>query len=97
MVSLAITSVLVGMLLGQRFRVLVLLPATALAVLVVLGNGLAAFDSASGLMLRTVGTMVSLQIGYLLGLVVHHLLTGRAARLRPLMFANSSMKRHPAP
>ena len=84
MLAPAILSLLVGVALAQRFKVLVLVPAIMITLLFALVSGLARGDvnwTAAALIAVTI--IVGLQIGYLLGIGVRHLLLlGRAHRLR---------------
>jgi hypothetical protein len=85
------------MALGQRFKVLVLLPAIALAIVVAVGSGIAFSEAPTTLGLTAVGTIVGLQIGYLLGLGIRHrLIVVRAGKGRAASFANSAPARRPA-
>jgi len=94
---LAVLSLLVGMVLGQRFKVLVLVPAVATSLVVVLGLGIARSQSLEALGLSAIAVIVAVQIGYLLGLGIRHLLVVvRAGRLRAASFASSRPARHPA-
>jgi len=98
MFSLTLLSVLAGMVLGQRVKVLALVPATAIALVVTIANGLARADTASMLALTAIMSIVGLQVGYLLGLGVREILANtRAARLRMAPFGGSLPVRHPAP
>jgi hypothetical protein len=75
MITLVIC-LLVGLVLGQRFRVLALIPYSLLVIALTLTVGLvsgSAFWPTAG---RAVAAMASLQMGYLLGLGVHALLLG---------------------
>jgi hypothetical protein len=66
-----ITGAIIGILLGLRFRVLVLVPASVLAAVAVIINGSA--DKLSVIVLTLVGTLVSLQVGYVAGSVIRFL------------------------
>jgi hypothetical protein len=94
---LAILLFLVGMALGQRFTVLVLALAIAPAVVIVVGIGVAGGQTPGMITLLTVAGVVSLQIGYLLGLGVRQLTAaGRASRQPSGSFADSSSARRTA-
>jgi hypothetical protein len=78
--TLTIFSLLAGLVLGQRFRVLVLLPAIAL-VLGVAGVGMAHADGIWWTALTAAAAVTALQIGYLIGLVVWQIpVIGRVGR-----------------
>jgi hypothetical protein len=93
---LAIFMLLVGAALGQRFTALVLVPAILVALGVALGLGIARSQPPGTIVLVTIVAIVSLQIGYLLGLGIRQLVQARASRLRPASFADSSQARRPA-
>jgi hypothetical protein len=79
--TLAMISLVVGMVLGQRFKVLVLLPAIALALFMAIGGGIVRAESAWWIVLVAASAATSLQIGYLIGVGIRHvLLAGRASR-----------------
>jgi membrane protein DedA with SNARE-associated domain len=93
---LAIFMFLVGVALGQRFTVLVLVPATLVALGVAVGLGIARGQAPGTIALVTMAAIASLQIGYLLGLGVRQLIQNRASRQRSGSFADSSRARRPA-
>ncbi len=68
--ALAIISALVGIALGLRFKVLVLVPAIALATILVLIIGLTRGDSFGSIVLAIVIIGIALQLGYLIGIVL---------------------------
>jgi hypothetical protein len=79
-----IISFLVGMVLGQRFKVLILLPAIALALITVLSGGIARAEPAWSIFLMAVGVTIAIQLGYLIGTGVRAIIIGaRAARPYP--------------
>jgi len=84
MLAPAILSLLVGIALAQRFKVLVLVPAIMITLLFAFVSGLARANTGwTADALIAVTFIVGLQIGYLLGIGVRHLmLLGRAHRLR---------------
>lgn len=82
MIMPVVISLLVGMLVGQRFRVLVLLPSILLSAAFTIGVGLAHAEANWMIVAMTVLATVSMQIGYLLGATAHHLmLLARASRI----------------
>jgi len=93
---LAIFTFLVGAALGQRFTVLVLVPAILVTLGVAVGLGIALAEAPGTIVLVTVAAIACLQVGYLLGLGVRQLIWGRASRPRPASFADSSQARRPA-
>jgi hypothetical protein len=84
MLAPAILSLLVGAALAQRFKVLVLLPAIMIALLFAFISRLVRADTGwTATTLIAITIVVGLQIGYLLGIGVRHLLLlARAHRLR---------------
>jgi hypothetical protein len=86
----AIISLLVGMFLGQRFKVLVLAPVILLTLILAIGAGIARVDAVWALGLTAAVTIVGLQIGYLLGIGIRHLIVvARAIRLRAASLGGS--------
>lgn len=76
-------TLLCGMVLGQRFKMLVLAPASCLALILALGTGLARAETLTGIGLLAAALITSLQCGYLLGLGIRHLtVLARARRMR---------------
>jgi hypothetical protein len=65
MTAFLLTGAIVGLILGLRFRVLVLIPAILLATAVIILSG--SGQKLSVIVLTLVGTVVSLQIGYVVG------------------------------
>ena len=81
MMMSAMVSLLVGMVLGQRFSVLILVPGIGLALVVTIVAGIARADAAWPIILTSAAVVTSLQIGYLAGTALRHLLVaGRASR-----------------
>jgi hypothetical protein len=93
---LAIFMFLVGAALGQRFTVLVLVPAILITLGIAIGVGVARAQAPGTIALVTVAAVACLQIGYLLGVGIRQLIRGRARRLRSASFADSSHARRPA-
>lgn len=72
-----------GMVLGQRFKVLVLLPASSFALIIVVVAGIANAETGWSIALQSAAGLISLQIGYIAGIALRHsLIASRAARLR---------------
>jgi hypothetical protein len=93
---LAIFMLLVGAVLGQRFTVLVVVPATLVTLGVAIGLGIARAQAPGTIALVTVAAVACLQVGYLLGLGIRQLIQGRPSRLRSASFDESSHARRPA-
>ena len=66
-----ITGAIAGIILGLRFKVLVLVPAVLLATVIIIVSG--SGDRLSVIVLTVVGTAVSLQIGYIVGCILRAL------------------------
>jgi hypothetical protein len=92
---LAIFTLLIGAALGQRFTVLILIPAILATLAVAIGLGMARAQVPGTIALITLAAVACLQIGYLLGVIARQLTEGRT-RLRSASFADSSHARHPA-
>ena len=92
-----IISLLIGIVLGRRCTVLILAPAFTLTLVVAIGTGLARTDAAWSIGLTSLVVIGGLQIGYLLGCGMHHLLVlVRANRPGSESFANSQPPHRPA-
>ena len=80
---LAIITLLTGALLGVRFKVLVLVPTVALAIVAVFAGGLAHHEEASSIGLAMLIATICLQVGYLGGLGANQAVMAiRAGRVR---------------
>jgi hypothetical protein len=71
-------SFLAGMVLGQRFKVLILAPAGVIAMALLIGKGFASSASFGATALLTLASLTSMQIGYFVGLAIRHILAGDA-------------------
>ena len=71
MMLIAMTVMLIGAVLGLRFKVFVLLPATVLSLAASLCAGIAHSDSPWSILLTAALALATLQIGYLAGSVVN--------------------------
>ena len=67
MILLLTAALLIGITLGLRFKVLILVPAAILASAVTLGAGIVYDDSWLSILLTTVLGIATLQMGYLVG------------------------------
>src|ERR1700674_5438108 len=96
MTSLIISS-LAGMVLGQRFKVLILLPAVGVAVIAATGAGIARGDQFWSIVLLAIAVTVALQMGYLIGTGIRSLLAaGRASRRYRGSIVAPAVARRPA-
>ena len=83
MSTVAMITLITGVLLGMRFRFLVLVPATVFAAAVILVIGLAHSDDAGSMMVAMLIAAICLQAGYLGGLFARFAaVVMRAARIR---------------
>lgn len=71
---LSIISVLSGAVLAQRFKVFILIPATGIVFLAAIGAGVAQAYPVWWSVLTIVAAGASLQLGYIIGLGMHHVL-----------------------
>jgi hypothetical protein len=83
MLMFAILSLLLGLVLGQRFKVLILIPVIIITLVFAVVAGLARADKAWTVGLTAAVAIAGLQIGYLLGVGVRYaVLLVRAHRRR---------------
>ena len=75
MITLSIVSFLVGAVLGQHFKVLILMPTTAILIVLSVATGLTQSHSAWWIVLTVAAAAASIQIGYLIGIGIRHVLT----------------------
>jgi hypothetical protein len=68
MLVFLVVGAIAGILLGVRFKVLVLVPASLLATVIIIAYG--SGHTLSEIVLTALGTVVSLQIGYIVGSVL---------------------------
>ena len=95
MVTFTIVSVLLGALLGTRFRVSILLPVVLLAVAIVAAVGLARESSAWRILLEIIVVMTALELGYLGGSLGARFWS--ASRKSPGALGEDQSNGHPAP
>lgn len=82
MIMPILISLLTGMLVAQQFKVLILLPIMLLSAVFTIGVGFARAERPWVIPTAAVLAIVSVQIGYLLGLAAHHLMVlARANRI----------------
>lgn len=72
MIVLLAVGIFVGIILGLRFKILVLVPTLLVAVGIVAMVGIAEGHRLNAILLAVFGLIVSLQIGYLVGCVSQH-------------------------
>ena len=74
-----------GLILGTKFKVLALVPATALSALTLIAGGVASGRGLGGLLLMAFLASACLQLGYLCGAIIRHtVIEPRANSLRRL-------------
>ena len=91
MLVLSTVSFLVGALLAQRLKIMVLIPAVATVLTLAVGIGVTNAHTAWSIVLTAVTAATSMQIGYLIGISVHGVLAAASSRSAPATSA-----RHPA-
>jgi hypothetical protein len=72
MMTLIVLIFLIGAMLGLRFKVLILFPAMALALIAVLAGGMTGGDSLSAILIAAVLAASCLQVGYLCGVLARY-------------------------
>jgi len=95
MMAVLLVSFLVGAVLGQGFKVLVLVPAFAIALVVTIGAGIAHVDTVWSIVLTSATVAIGLQLGYLFGISVRLVLVAALARLHVALPSASTSARHP--
>ncbi len=97
MVTLGLFCLILGMGIGQRFKVLMLLPGIAVSTILALGVGIAQVSAAGSIALLVATSIAGLQAGYLVGIVLRYApIAVRASRLRAGATAGSMPTRHAA-
>lgn len=96
MLAFVLISLLAGMVLGQRFKVLVLLPAIGVALVATIVAGIAGADRWPTVLIAA-ATVTSLQVGYFSAYGIRRLLAAaRANRLRDPSVGRSQAERRGA-
>jgi hypothetical protein len=72
MSTLVLLSTLLGALLGTRFKVFVLIPAIAVALIVILAYGMACGTGPSGILIAIAVASSCLQIGYIFSIMARY-------------------------
>lgn len=81
--TLSLISLLIGAALGQRFKVVVLLPAGAMALLAAVRTGVAEAQTVWEIILLAAAAATCLQIGYFVGIYIRHALTAALSKRAP--------------
>jgi hypothetical protein len=93
----ALISLMIGVVLARRFKVLILAPAFLLTLALAVGTGLARTDAAWSIVSTALVVIVGLQIGYLFGSGMRHVMVQiRPNRSGSESFANSLPPQRPA-
>jgi hypothetical protein len=79
MMILLIIALLTGMLLGQHFKVFILLPAVTVVFVITVATGAARAEHLGAILLMALGAATALQIGYLAVIAVQSFLAVRQA------------------
>jgi hypothetical protein len=74
MMTLMLISLLFGAALGQRFKVLVLIPGMGIVLPTVIAAGIFRADQFGQIIYGAIAATVSLQIGYLAGIALYYLM-----------------------
>jgi hypothetical protein len=96
MIALSMISLLVGAALGQRFKVMVLMPAIAIVLVLAVGTGVAHAQTAWSIVLMAVAAATCLQIGYLIGIFIRHVLVAALSRRSSPLTSPETTARHAA-
>ncbi len=80
MLLLAIVGTLLGAVLAQRFKIMILIPAATPLMGVAITAGLVQGDPAWYILLKVASGCMSIQIGYFVGLGIRHLLEAAPAQ-----------------
>ncbi len=90
MIWLSIVSLSVGVLMAQRFKIIVLAPATFVVLVVAIGAGVAQAKAPWLIITMIAAASVSMQVGYFVGMLVQHGLGARATRSPPFSHTTSA-------
>jgi len=71
-------SLLVGAALGQRFKVMVLMPVIAIVLVLVVATGVSLGQTTWVIVLMAAAAATCLQIGYFVGIAIHHVVSTAA-------------------
>ena len=96
MIWLSIVSLLVGALLAQRFKIIVLVPATLTVLVIAVGAGAAQAGSAWWIVGMIAAASVSMQAGYFVGMLFQHFLVALWAS-RSSAFSHTTSARNTVP
>ncbi len=80
MILLAMVAFLVGVALGRRFTVMILVPGTVILLVLAAKTGITHADTAWSILLTTAIAATSMQIGYLAGIGIRDVRLARSVR-----------------
>ena len=90
MIWIAVVGLAVGVLLAQRFKIVVLLPGTIAVAILAFGVAITQTSSASSTLLIIVVATVGMQVGYFVGMLVR---CGRGGATRAPSFSQTTSMR----
>jgi hypothetical protein len=96
MITLSMISLLVGAALGQRFKVMVLMPVIAIALVLVVATGVLLAQTAWAIVLMAGVAATCLQIGYFVGIAIHHVVSAALSQSSSPLTAPKATARHAA-
>jgi len=94
MILLAIVSALVGAVLAQRFKIMILIPVTPPLIGAAIAAGIVQGHPVSRILLMAGSACISIQVGYLVGLGLRHFLEAAPAQM-PATLRPDAPTRHP--
>jgi hypothetical protein len=96
MITISMISFFAGVALGQRFKVMVLMPAIAIVLVLAVGSGVTHAQTAWSIIVTAFLAAVCLQIGYLTGIFVHHVYVAALSRRSSSLSSPKTTARHAA-
>jgi hypothetical protein len=93
MLFVAIASTLIGAVLAQRFKIMILIPVMALVIGAVIATGFIEANSTWRILLTAGAACLSSQAGYVIGLAIRHFLEAPLDQ-RPATFRPDASARH---
>jgi hypothetical protein len=96
MITLSMISLLVGAALGQRFKVMVLVPVIAIVLVLVVATGVSLAQTAWAIVLMAVTAATCLQIGYFVGIAIHHVMSAASSQSSSPLASPKTTARHAA-
>jgi len=96
MLAISMICLLLGAVLGQRFTVLVLVPAMAIVMVLSVGAGWTHPQYAWWIVKMAGAAAICLQCGYFAGIIIRHFLVAVPSQQSPLAGAENASHRHAA-